>query len=105
HLLELTKHISKFRPKTYSKSILDNLKADESGEFVFMKQRFVGLASKIHNYDLEKYKSLPTQLGKKLIALNKKGNDINEILLFLNQTYQLSHNESNNIIKNLKYFQ
>lgn len=105
HIQELADHISKFRPKTYSRSILDNLKADESGEFIFLKQSFVGLSTKINVYNLEKYKTLPIQLGKKIISLNKKGLSINEILLFLKDTYKLEQNESNNIIKNLKYFQ
>ncbi|WP_051983448.1 hypothetical protein [Cellulophaga lytica] len=105
HIQELADHISKFRPKTYSRSILDNLKADESGEFIFLKQSFVGLSTKINIYNLVKYKTLPTQLGKKIILLNKKGLSINEIVLFLKNTYELEQNESYNIIKNLKYFQ
>lgn len=105
HIFELTNHISKFRPKTYSRSILDNLKADESGEFIFFKQSFVGLSSKKNCYDVEKYENLPKQLGKKIIALNKKGKDINDIKLFLKNEYNLDHNESTNIIKNLNHFQ
>lgn len=105
HIQQLANHISKFRPKTYPRSILDNLKADESGEFIFLKQSFIGLSTKSKVYDLEKYKTLPTQLGKKIISLNKKGWSVNDIIHFLKETYNLDRNESDSIINNLKYFQ
>lgn len=104
HLFELTNHISKYRPKTYSKSILDNLKADDSGEFLFMPQSFVGLNILKKKYDIIKYSKLPRQLGKKIMSLFNKGADLENILSYLKYNYKLDDNESKNIINNLDYF-
>lgn len=105
HILELTNYISKFRPKTYQRSIIDNLKSDNSNEFIFFNQGFIGVSVKKSDYNFTKYKNLPIQLGKKIISLYKKGYSINKIKNFLITKYNLNDNESKNIIYNLQFFQ
>nr|WP_315188338.1 hypothetical protein [uncultured Flavobacterium sp.] len=46
HISEIAEYVMIFRPETYERSILDNLKADESGVFVFYKDSTVGLSHK-----------------------------------------------------------
>lgn len=43
HISEIYSHVSQYR-KTYARSILDNLKADESGTFIFYPSCFVGVS-------------------------------------------------------------
>lgn len=105
HILELADYISKFRPKTYQRSIIDNLKSDNSNEFIFFNQGFIGVSVKKDDYNFAKYKKLPIQLGKKIISLYKKGYSINKIKNFLITKYNLDNNESKNIIYNLRFFQ
>lgn len=49
HISTITSYVLQFRPKSNEYSILQNLKLDESGSFLFFKNSFVGLTSK--NYD------------------------------------------------------
>jgi hypothetical protein len=49
HISDITEHVSKFRTDTYSRSIIDNLKADVKSVFVFYPGSFIGL--KVKNYD------------------------------------------------------
>jgi len=49
HISTITSYVLKFRPKSNEYSILQNLKLDESGSFLFFKNSNVGLSSK--NYD------------------------------------------------------
>lgn len=52
HISEIAEYVLKFRPKTYERSILDNLKAEESGLFVFYKDYTVGISYKKYDDDL-----------------------------------------------------
>ncbi|MCP2029005.1 hypothetical protein L1276_004184 [Flavobacterium sp. HSC-32F16] len=52
HISEIAEYVIKFRPETYERSILDNLKADESGLFVFYKDSTVGLSYKKYDTDI-----------------------------------------------------
>lgn len=46
HISEITKYVLDYRPNTYERSILDNLKADDSRKFIFFKNSTIGLKSK-----------------------------------------------------------
>ncbi len=61
HISEIAEYVMIFRSGTYERSILDNLKADESGVFVFYKDSTVGLSHK--KYD--------TNVFTPLSSLNK----------------------------------
>lgn len=61
HISEIAEYVMIFRPGTYERSILDNLKADESGVFVFYKDSTVGLS----------YKKYDTNAFTPLSSLNK----------------------------------
>lgn len=50
HISTITSYVLKFRPKSNEYSILQNLKLDESGSFLFFKNSYVGLSSK--NYSM-----------------------------------------------------
>lgn len=43
HITDISLYILKFRPNTYERSVLDNLKADKSGRFIFLGKGLVGL--------------------------------------------------------------
>lgn len=49
HISDITTHVLKYRPKSNLKSILQNLKLDESGSYVFFKDAQIGLSYK--NYE------------------------------------------------------
>jgi hypothetical protein len=49
HIFEITEHVLKYRKKSNQRSILQNLKLDESGMFVFFNGSLIGL--KIKKYD------------------------------------------------------
>lgn len=51
---DITEYVLKFRPKTNEKSILNNLKVDESDRFVFYKNSMVGLKAKKYPDSYEK---------------------------------------------------
>ncbi|ROI09833.1 hypothetical protein EGI11_03495 [Chryseobacterium sp. H3056] len=51
---DITEYVLKFRPKTNEKSILNNLKVDESDTFVFYKNSMVGLKGKEYPDSYEK---------------------------------------------------
>src|SRR5690606_14635764 len=72
HITQITEYVSNFRERTYQRSIMDNLKADKSNVFIFLRQGFIGLNYFKEKYDTNKYQNLPIQLGKTLIALSKK---------------------------------
>lgn len=46
HISDIAEYVLNFRPSTYERSILDNLKADETRTFVFFKNSTIGLNSK-----------------------------------------------------------
>jgi hypothetical protein len=46
HISDIAEYVLKYRPNTYERSILDNLKADEAMTFIFFKNSTIGLKSK-----------------------------------------------------------
>ena len=46
HISDIAEYVLNYRPNTYERSILDNLKADETSTFVFFKNSTIGLKSK-----------------------------------------------------------
>jgi hypothetical protein len=49
HISEIVEYVIQFRPDTNEKSVLNNIKVDESKKFHFFKKAFVGLVSKKYN--------------------------------------------------------
>lgn len=103
HILKVLKHLEQFRQKKDERSVITNLKVDPMKRFLIFNQGFIGLTDKKYIYD-DKYKNLPVQLGKTIIAKHKKGYTINDIQTFLLNSYNLNFKESELIINNLKYF-
>lgn len=54
HISDITEHVLKYRPKSNQYSILQNLKLDESGSYVFFKGSHIGLTSKKYESDFKK---------------------------------------------------
>jgi hypothetical protein len=46
HISDIAEYVLNYRPNTYERSILDNLKADETSTFVFFKNSTIGLQFK-----------------------------------------------------------
>lgn len=103
HIFEIYEHTKSFRPNTYVRSIIDNLKADGSNKFIFFNQGFIGIKTKNDLYNRKKYNELPRQLGKKIISMHKKGYPILEIKDFLHKKYLLNYKESDYIMQNLGF--
>jgi hypothetical protein len=53
HISDITLYILKFRPNTYERSVLDNLKADKSAKFIFMGKGLVGLKEIAYSSDFD----------------------------------------------------
>lgn len=102
HISLISEYISNYREGTYQRSIIDNLKADKSNSFIFLRQGFIGLNSLKENYDIAKYESLPVQLGKTLISLNRRGYSNKDIVHYIKSNYNLNEEESSAIINNLE---
>ena len=49
HISVIAQFVLTYRPDTYERSILDNLKADETNTFVFFKNSVIGLSSKTYD--------------------------------------------------------
>ncbi|MDB5056435.1 MAG: hypothetical protein JWM44_4485 [Bacilli bacterium] len=58
HISDIWKHVEVFRGSTYARSILDNIKADESTRFRFMEGSFIGLNGKTYDPALLNFKKL-----------------------------------------------
>ncbi len=101
HISLIANHISNYREDTYQRSIVDNLKADKSNTFIFLKQGFIGLNNLVKIYDIEKYNKLPVQFGKTLISLSKKGYSSYNLKNFIISNYNLNEEEAFAIINNL----
>ncbi len=56
HISEIVEYVKQFRPDTNEKSVLSNIKVDESKKFIFFKKAFVGLANK--NYNKNKFQEI-----------------------------------------------
>ena len=102
HITQITEYVSNFREGTYQRSIMDNLKADKSNVFIFLRQGFIGLNYFKEKYDTNKYQNLPIQLGKTLIALSKKDYSKQDIVNYIKSNYNLNEEESIAIINNLE---
>ena len=78
HISDITEHLLKYRPKTYQRSILENINSDDEKKFIFFENRYVGIINKeysnkyiVHNYKVrtwdEKHQDLKT-----FIEINKR---------------------------------
>lgn len=54
HISDITEHVLKYRPKSNQYSILQNLKLDESGLYIFFKGSNIGLTTKKYESDFKK---------------------------------------------------
>lgn len=54
HISSITEYVLKYRPKSSQYSILQNLKLDESGLYIFYKKSHIGLASKKYESDFKR---------------------------------------------------
>lgn len=54
HISDITEHVLKYRPKSNQYSILQNLKLDESGLYIFFKDSHIGLTTKKYDSDFKK---------------------------------------------------
>jgi hypothetical protein len=54
HISDITEHVLKYRPKSNQYSILQNLKLDESGLYIFFKGSHIGLTTKKYETDFKK---------------------------------------------------
>ncbi|OUR93979.1 hypothetical protein A9Q87_04545 [Flavobacteriales bacterium 34_180_T64] len=54
HISDITNHVLKYRPKSNQSSILQNLKLDESGLYMFFKGSHIGLSTKKYENDFIK---------------------------------------------------
>ncbi|WP_026714230.1 Helicase associated domain protein [Flavobacterium daejeonense] len=54
HISHITEHVLKFRPKSNQYSILQNLKLDESGLYIFFKGSHIGLTIKKYKSDFKR---------------------------------------------------
>lgn len=54
HISDITEHVLKYRPKSNQYSILQNLKLDESGLYIFFKDSHIGLTSKKYDSGFKK---------------------------------------------------
>jgi len=54
HISDITEHVLKYRPKSNQYSILQNLKLDESGLYIFFKGSHIGLTTKTYESDFKK---------------------------------------------------
>lgn len=54
HISDITEHVLKYRPKSNQYSILQNLKLDESGVYIFFKGSHIGLTTKKYESEFKK---------------------------------------------------
>lgn len=54
HISDITEYVLKYRPKSNQHSILQNLKLDESGLYIFFKGSQIGLTTKTYKSDFKK---------------------------------------------------
>lgn len=74
HISDITKHVLKYRPKSNQYSILQNLKLDESGLYIFFKGSQIGLLTKkyedVFMKSSELKKGIPKSWDESLEILN-----------------------------------
>jgi hypothetical protein len=83
HISEIAEYVLNFRPKTYERSILDNLKADDTKTFVFFKNSTIGLKSKKYDNSFVELKQIELQKSK---SWEERYSDLTK---FLNQNGRL----------------
>lgn len=71
HISNISYYVLKFRPKTYERSVLDNLKADKSGKFIFFGKGFIGLKSRKYSSGIKIFKSVTKDWSEKYVELKK----------------------------------
>src|SRR5690606_32581841 len=54
HISDITEYVLKYRPKSNQYSILQNLKLDESGLYIFFEGSHIGLTTKKYESDFKK---------------------------------------------------
>ena len=104
HIVELLNEVHKYREETNIRNLITNLKLENNNLYIFFNQNFIGLSSKRNKYNINKYESIPKQLGKEIISKYNQGYSIDEIKIYLKNKYDLSFDESELIITNLDYF-
>jgi hypothetical protein len=103
HISLILEYLKKFRGNKNERSVITNLKVDPDKRFIFYSQSFIGLKKNLEFYS-EKYNRIPVHLGKIVIGKYHRGYTKSEINIFLQTNYDLTIDESNLIINNLKYF-
>lgn len=103
HINEILEEVHKYRGETSAKNVITNLKLDPEANFIVYNQSFIGLKSKIEEYNIEKYNNLPIQLGKTIIKLFDSDKMFSKqyVLNYLETNFKLTEEESNHIIKSL----
>ena len=71
HITDISSHILKFRPNTYERSVLDNLKADKSGKFIFFGKGLVGLKALTYSSDFFGFKRVIKEWNEKYQELKE----------------------------------
>lgn len=64
HISDITEHVLKYRPKSNQYSILQNLKLDESGLYIFFKGSHIGLTTKKYESDFKKISEVKKTVRK-----------------------------------------
>jgi hypothetical protein len=103
HISMILEYLKKYRGNKNERSVITNLKVDPDKRFIIYSQSFIGLKKNLEFYS-EKYNRIPVHLGKIIIGKYLKGYTKAEINIFLQTNYDLTIDESNLIINNLKYF-
>jgi hypothetical protein len=103
HISKILEHLKKFRGDRDERSVVTNLKVDPEKRFLILNQGFIGLQESSHKYS-DKYAKLPVQLGKTIIAKYERGHSKANLIAYLISEFNLTVEESNLIINNLKYF-
>jgi hypothetical protein len=64
HISKIAEYVLNYRPNTYERSILDNLKADVTGTFTFFKNSTIGLKSKKYDISYIELNKISSQKAK-----------------------------------------
>lgn len=82
HISEITEYLLKYRPNTYERSILDNLKADNTRTFIFFKNSTIGLQSKKYDNSFVKLNQIDSVESK---SWEERYNDFAQFLSINNR--------------------
>ena len=102
HIIEITEYVNKFR-STNAKNIISNLKLDESQNFIFFNQSFVGLDSKKNSETYIVFENIPRFLGKKIMTKVRKVRqiDYDELLNYISINLPIGKNHIQYIVQQL----